>query len=166
MMRLAAAFALAFATPALAAKPRYTFTGRVVHVTDGDTLTVLDNRNVQHKIRLAGIDAPERSQPFGSKARESLAAKVFRREVRVEVVDADRYGREVGRIFVFGRLINAEMVRDGFAWRYPQWDPLGEYASPEAEARRYRRGLWVDNHPVPPWEFRKLKRAVPSVAHR
>ena len=84
---------------ALAAKPHYEITGKVVKIADGDTLTILDESKTQHKIRLAGIDAPEKGQAFGTKARENLAAKVFRRNVRVEVIDVDRYHREVGRIF-------------------------------------------------------------------
>lgn len=78
--------ALSFATAALAGKPHYEIAGRVVKIADGDTLTVLDGSNVQHKIRLAGIDAPEKGQPFGTKARQALADKVFGQTVRVEVI--------------------------------------------------------------------------------
>src|SRR5580704_3204074 len=111
---------LAGASVAIAAKPHYTLTGKVVAIADGDTLTVLDESKTQHKIRLAGIDAPEKGQAFGNKARENLAAKVFRQTVRIEVIDVDRYRREVGRIFLADRFINMEMVSDGFAWRYVQ----------------------------------------------
>jgi micrococcal nuclease len=166
MIRLAAVLILALAAPALAAKPHYTFSGQVVKVVDGDTLTVLDKTHAQHRIRLAGIDAPERGQAFGTMAREALAAKLFRREVRVEVIDADRYGREVGRVSLSHRFINAEMVREGFAWRYPQWARPGEFVAAEAEARSHRRGLWAQRNPVPPWEFRKLKRTGPNVVRR
>jgi endonuclease YncB( thermonuclease family) len=82
--------------PALAAKPHYEITGQVVKIADGDTLTVLDESKTQHKIRLAGIDAPEKAQAFGTKARENLAAKVLRQTVRVEVIDVDRYHRRGG----------------------------------------------------------------------
>jgi endonuclease YncB( thermonuclease family) len=92
--------------------------GKVVAIADGDTLTVLDVANTQHTIRLAGIDAPEKRQAFGTKAPEALAAKVFGKAVRVDVVEIDRYHREVGRIYMGDRFINLEMVRDGFAWRY------------------------------------------------
>jgi endonuclease YncB( thermonuclease family) len=97
---------LGIAPPATAAKPHYELTGRVVAIADGDTLTVLDDAKVQHKIRLAGIDAPERKQPFGTKSREALADKVFGRDIRVEVIDVDRYHREVGRIYLGGRFVN------------------------------------------------------------
>jgi endonuclease YncB( thermonuclease family) len=131
--------------------------GRVVKIADGDTLTVLDGARVQHKIRLAGIDAPEKSQAFGTQAKNALAAKVFGQTVRIEVTDKDRYGREVGRIYCFGRFINEAMVRDGFAWRYPQWDKPGEFLAAETDARRHRRGLWAERNPVPPWEFRHAR---------
>jgi endonuclease YncB( thermonuclease family) len=153
-----AALLFVAATPALAAKPHYQISGKVVKIVDGDTLTILDASNEQHKIRLAGIDAPEKGQPFGTKARENLAAKVFGQAVHVEVVDIDRYHREVGRIYLGDRFINMEMVRDGFAWRYVQYDKPGEFTAAEADAREHRRGLWTDPNPTPPWEWRKAKR--------
>ncbi len=139
-------------------KPHYTLNGKVVAIADGDTLTILDGANAQHKIRLAGIDAPEKKQAFGTKSREALAAKVFGKAVRIDVIDVDRYRREVGRIYVGDRFINLEMVRDGFAWRYVRYDKPGEFTAAESEARKHRRGLWADPHPVAPWEFRRQKR--------
>jgi endonuclease YncB( thermonuclease family) len=124
--------------PALAVKPDpHTLTGKIVKMADGDTLTILDASNEQHRIRLAGIDAPEKGQPFGTKAREALAGKVFGQAVRVEVIDVDRYHREVGRIYLSERFINMEMVRDGFAWRYVQYDKPGEFITAENEAREH-----------------------------
>jgi endonuclease YncB( thermonuclease family) len=155
-----AAFLLVAAGPALAAKQHYTLIGRVVALADGDTCTVLDGAKVQHKIRLAGIDAPEKGQPFGTKTRENLAGRVFGQVVHVEVIDVDRYRREVGRINLGERFINAEMVRDGFAWRYPQYDRPGEFTAAEADAREHQRGLWVDPHAKPPWEWQRAKRAA------
>jgi endonuclease YncB( thermonuclease family) len=144
--------------PAMAEKPHYELTGEVVKIADGDTLTILDGSKTQHKIRLAGIDAPEKGQAFGTKARENLAAKVFRQNVRVEVIDVDRYHREVGRIYLSDQFINLEQVREGYAWRYPQYDKLGEFTAAEIDAREHRRGLWADSEPTPPWEWRRLKR--------
>jgi micrococcal nuclease len=157
-LRLTVAFLLIAASPALAGKPHYEITGQVVKIADGDTLTVLDETKTQHKIRLAGIDAPEKGQAFGTKSRENNAAKVFRQTVRVEVIDVDRYHREVGRIFLGDRFINMEMVADGFAWRYVQYDKPGEFTSAENGAHENRRGLWADPEPMPPWEWRKAKR--------
>jgi endonuclease YncB( thermonuclease family) len=132
----------------VAAKPHYALTGKVVTIADGDTLTVLDEAKGQHRIRLHGIDTPEKGQAFGTKARENLAAKVFGKFVRVEVVDVDRYRREVGRIYLGDRFINLEMVRDGYAWRYVRYDKAGEFTDSEREAREKRRVLWADLHPV------------------
>jgi len=157
--QLAAFLVVFLAVSSLAAsKQPYTLNGKVVAIACGDTLTVLDDANVQHHIRLAGIDAPERKQAFGNKARHALGDMVFGKVVRVDVIDVDRYKREVGRIFLANRFINMEMVRDGFAWRYPQYDRGGEFSIAEGDARLHRRGLWADRYPAPPWEFRRATR--------
>lgn len=83
---------------------------------------------------------------------------MFGQTVRVEVIDVDRYRRKVGRIYLGARFVNMELVRDGFAWRYPQYDEPGEFAPAETEAREHRRGLWADPHPLAPWEYRREKR--------
>jgi endonuclease YncB( thermonuclease family) len=164
MLRASAApvflFAILVVSALAAAKPHYAIAGKVVSIADGDTLTVLDDANVQHKIRLAGIDAPERKQAFGNKARQALGDKVFGQSVRVDVIDVDRYRREVGRIFLGSRFINQEMVQDGFAWRYPQYDKPGEFTAAEADAREHHRGLWTDPSPEPPWKFRRSRRGA------
>jgi micrococcal nuclease len=146
----------------LGATRHYSVVGRVVAIADGDTLTVLDGAKQRHRIRLAEIDAPEKGQPFGTKARENLGSKVFGKAVRVEVVDIDAYHREVGRIYLGERLINREMVQDGFAWDYRAYDKAGEFGGVEADARRHRRGLWADPRPVPPWEWRREKHRATS----
>lgn len=166
MKRFAFALLFVLAIRACAATPRHTLVGQVVKIADGDTLTVLDSAYNQHKIRLAGIDAPEKNQAFGTQARSALASAVFRQTIRIEVTDTDRYGREVGRVYCAGRFINADLVRAGFAWRYPQWDKAGEFTALEVDARRHHRGLWADNHPIPPWEFRQAKRAGANVVRR
>jgi len=133
--------------------------GRVVSIADGDTLTVLDADNAQHRIRLFGIDAPEKAQAFGNQSKKNLSEKVFGETVRVEVTDIDRYGREVGRIYLGDRFINLEQVHDGYAWRYTTYDRHHEFDAAEAEARAHRRGLWAVPHPTPPWEFRREQRS-------
>lgn len=135
--------------------------GRVVRVADGDTITVLDTSNVQHKIRLAGIDAPEKAQAYGERSRESLSDLVAGRTVIVETTKKDRYGRSVGKILLDGQDINLEQVRRGMAWFYRQYErelwpaDRASYDAAEAEARQARRGLWADRAPVPPWDFRR-----------
>jgi endonuclease YncB( thermonuclease family) len=141
------------------AGPGAVVVGRVVAVADGDTLTVLDEYDRQHRIRLFGIDAPEKAQPFGNQAKKNLSGKVFGATVRVDVVDVDRYKREVGRIYLGNRFINLEQVRDGCAWRYAEFDRHHEFDRAEVEARRHHRGLWSAPHPTPPWEFRHAHKA-------
>ena len=141
-----------------------TIEGWVVGVTDGDTVTVLDGSNTQHKIRLAGIDAPEKKQAFGARSKQSLSDLVFDRQVSVETDKRDRYGREVGVILVNGKDANLEQVTRGFAWHYKAYEreqsandrKLYDFAEQEARARR--RGLWADVDPTPPWDYRHRKR--------
>ena len=141
-----------------------TITGRVVGVTDGDTITVLDAENAQHKIRLAGIDAPEKKMPFGQRSKEQLSDLVFSKQVEVETGKIDRYGRSVGVIFVNGRDANLAMVNAGLAWHYKQYQKEQTasdrllYAHAEEQARLGRIGLWRDNYPTPPWDYRKGQR--------
>ena len=132
--------------------------GKVVGVADGDTITVLDAENAQHKIRLQGIDAPEKAQAFGTKSKEGLSEKIGEKEVVVKWKDKDRYGRMLGEIYLGDRHINLEMVQDGLAWHYKQYSKSKELAVAEDEARNAKKGLWVDKSPEPPWEFRKKER--------
>ena len=98
-----------------------TITGLVVGVSDGDTITVLDANKVQHKIRLAGIDAPEKKQAFGNRSKESLSALAFDKTVNVETDKQDRYGRQVGKVLVNGQDVNLVQVERGMAWFYRQY---------------------------------------------
>jgi endonuclease YncB( thermonuclease family) len=110
-----------------------TLTGVVVGVADGDTLTVLDSQRNQHKIRLAGIDAPEKRQDFGLRSKQSLSDLVYRREVTVETNKTDRYGREVGKVLLNGRDVNLEQIRRGLAWHYVAY--AREQAVDDGEAK-------------------------------
>lgn len=132
--------------------------GRVVGISDGDTLTVLDASNQQHRIRLAQIDAPERSQAFGTTAKERLSNLAYGKQVRVEIVDTDRYGRTVGTVWADGANANKEMVRAGLAWVYRQYATDQELFRIEEEAKASGKGLWADSFPIPPWEYRREKR--------
>lgn len=131
------------------------FTGRVVRIADGDTVTVLTTDQQQVKVRLSQIDAPERSQPFGNRSRQSLAALVFDKTVRVVIEDTDRYGRTVGRLHADNLDINAEQVRRGMAWVYRQYSDDPALLELEQQARNARRGLWKDPSPIPPWQYRR-----------
>ena len=137
-----------------------TLKGRVVKVVDGDTITVLDAANVQHRIRLDKIDAPEKSQPFGDAARKHLAAFIAGRDVEIEWIKPDKYGRILGTVWAMIPVrtdVNLQMVKDGLAWHYKQFDNTQSYADAETAARMAKRGQWKDPAPIPPHEFRKKK---------
>lgn len=139
--------------------------GRVVRVVDGDTLVLLiagpGEQKTQEKIRLAGIDAPEKGQPYGQRSKEHLSDQVFGRDVTVDWLKRDRYGRIVGKVLVGGTDADLEQVRAGFAWHYKKYaseqtaEDRAAYARAEDEARAARRGLWREAGQVPPWEWRR-----------
>ncbi|WOB11192.1 thermonuclease family protein [Piscinibacter gummiphilus] len=133
----------------------WAFPAEVVGITDGDTLTVLSQQRKQTRCRLAGIDAPEKRQAFGSVSKQSLSDLAFRKVVEVNVIDRDRYGRSVCLIKREGVDLNLEQVRRGMAWVYLRYNRDRLYRLAEEEARKERRGLWSEPVPVPPWEFRK-----------
>lgn len=136
-----------------------TLTGYVVEITDGDTIVVLDADHHQHKIRLAGIDAPERHQPFGTRSTESIARLTFNQNVTV-VWKKEHQGRPIGKVTVNGVDASLEQVKAGMAWWYRKYakeqSPADQrlYEQAEQQARAKRAGLWADANPVPPWDFR------------
>lgn len=132
-------------------------TGRVVGVTDGDTVKVLCD-GTETKVRLDQIDAPERNQPFGSKAKDVLSNLVFDRTVRIDSSGTDRYGRTLGTLWIGETDANREMVRMGYAWAYRKYLRDDTLIEDEASAKSARRGLWSDANPIPPWDFRKTAR--------
>ena len=159
MPRAARALCLAVVLAAATTSARADFTGRVVRVSDGDSLTVLVEQK-QVKVRLDAIDAPELKQPFGKHSQRSLAELCAARTARVVEKGRDRYGRTVGSIFCDGVDANAEQVRRGMAWVFERYAPRN---SPlyglQGEARGTRRGLWVDPAPMAPWDWRLKSRS-------
>ncbi|HGP1599998.1 TPA: thermonuclease family protein [Salmonella enterica] len=155
MLRLILLFLLIF-SPAVQA----TLTGRVVRVIDGDTVVVLAAPATEVRIRLAGIDAPEKGQPFGQRARQFLASRVAGRVVEISGDRRDRYGRILGTLWADGRDINAELVCSGMAWAYRvrSPEPNQAYLQCENTAREQKKGLWQEPSPVPPWQWRKQLR--------
>lgn len=137
-----------------------TLQGKVVHIADGDTLTILTITNQQVKIRLAGIDTPEKAQPFGNKAKQALAALTFQQQALIQVETKDKYGRTVGTVIVKGRDVNAELVSQGMAWVYRKYTNDQKLYALEADAKQAKRGLWATDHPIEPWLWRKGKRTV------
>lgn len=158
-------FAAALCTGALAE----TVEGKVVAVSDGDTITVLDRDHRQIKIRLSGIDAPEKKQAFGQRSKQSLSRLVFNKEVRVEWHKRDKYKRTIGKVWVqpsdcheCATTLDANLAQlnTGMAWWYRQYakeqpvEDQNHYSAAEAEAQDRRIGLWADPNPMPPWEWR------------
>jgi endonuclease YncB( thermonuclease family) len=148
--------------------------GRVVAIADGDTLTVLDAANTQHRIRIQGTDAPEKAQPFGQRSRQNLGALAFGKEARVEWDKKDRYRRIVGKVLVEppdapcrGKPdcpttldVGLAQIQAGLAWWYRKYakeqspEDQRRYEQAEFEAKIRRSGLWSEKNPMPPWEWR------------
>ena len=152
--------ALASPLAALSAE-RY---GTVVGISDGDTLTLLDANKTQYRIRLDGIDAPERTQPHGQRARQSLVALAHGRAARADCPKVDRYGRAVCRVIIDGVDVGLEQIRRGYAWHYVKYaheqrgTERASYSRAESEARSANAGLWSFSDPVPPWDYRRAPR--------
>lgn len=149
--------------------------GKVVGVSDGDTVTVLDATRTQHKVRVAGIDAPEKGQDFGQRSKESLSGLVFGKTVRLEWSKEDRYGRKVAKVWVAEpgclqpscpKTVDAGLAQLtlGLAWWYRKYaseqspEDRGRYEFAETEARARRAGLWRDAAPTAPWDWRRSRR--------
>jgi endonuclease YncB( thermonuclease family) len=159
---LAVVFILAAANASVAEAGTHTIVrGVVVGIADGDTLTILDDRKIQYRVRLAGIDAPERSQPFGKASKLSLSGLAFRRTAEVQVTKLDRYGRLVGKVIVDDRDLCREQIRLGYAWLYAHYQgelsPVDRvlYSRAMQEAKAGQRGLWAGRDPQPPWVWRR-----------
>lgn len=137
-----------------------TLVGKVVGITDGDTLTVRTTEETK-QVRLSGIDAPEKRQDFGNAAKKALSDCAFDRPVQVETKKLDRYGRAVGKVTVEGVDCGLRQIKLGLAWHYKAYAREQNsvdrdlYARAEDAARRTRAGLWQASNPTPPWEFRR-----------
>ena len=163
MMRILFAMLMALASPlaALSAERH----GTVVGISDGDTLTLLDANKTQYRIRLDGIDAPERTQPYGQRARQSLAALAHGRVASADCPKVDRYGRAVCRVIIDGVDVGLEQIRRGYAWHYVKYaheqraTDRERYSRAESDARSASIGLWSFSDPIPPWDYRRAPRS-------
>jgi len=141
-----------------------TLQGKVVHIADGDTITVLDANNTQHKIRLQGIDAPEKAQAFGQRSKQSLHQLVHSKPVIVAYQKKDKYGRTVGKVVFNGLDVCLEQIKLGMAWHYKQYESEQSkedretYAQAELATRAHALGLWKDKNATPPWEYRRQQK--------
>jgi len=142
----------------------WTLTGRVVAVVSGDTIKVRDERQVQHTVRLAGIDAPEKFQQYGQRSLDSLRDLVFQRNVAVLIPGNDRSAPRVGKVLVEERDVSLQQLQLGYAWYSKAHtsqlsaEDRQAYAAAESDARTQRVGLWRDKSPIPPWEYRQGRR--------
>ena len=158
-LRLNIALAFLFVTVSLPSLC-LAWSGKVVSVTDGDTIKVLHNGK-EEKIRLYGIDTPEKKQSFGQKAQELTSVLVAGRNVEVQQKDIDRYGRIVGLVSVDGQSLNELIIQNGYAWVYRQYCKekfCSDWIRSEGIARQQKKGMWMDSFVIPPWEWRAAQR--------
>jgi micrococcal nuclease len=146
-------FILLVLSPALL----FAWEGKVVSVTDGDTIKVLKD-GIQVKIRLAAIDCPEKGQPYGQAAKKFTANLVAGKSVKIWSTDTDRYGRTIAFVFVGSTDLNKELLKAGLAWHYKQYSRDPELAKLEFEARSKKVGLWKEPDQIAPWEWRRKKK--------
>lgn len=138
--------------------------GQVISVIDGDTLDIL-HEGKPLRIRLHGIDAPEKGQAYGNKARQFVQGMAASKLVTVQIFDTDKYGRSVGDVFLpDGSNLNREIVKAGYAWWFKKYSSDASIGALEDEARSAGRGLWRDTNPQPPWEWRAAQRGASTVA--
>ncbi len=133
------------------------FNAKVIGITDGDSIVVLTEDKTQIKIRLEGIDCPESKQDFGERAKQATAHLCFGKDVRIEKTGEDRYGRTLAFVYINDTCINKQLIIEGMAWHYKQYNNDTILAKLEIEARQRKIGLWSQPDPVPPWEWRKNK---------
>ena len=134
-----------------------TLYAKVIGVKDGDTVVVLDSLNNQTTLRLAEVDCPEKSQPFGTKAKQFTSDQIYLKTIKYVVTDTDRYGRSIAMIYydVDNKYLSAEIIKAGMGWHYKRYSTSKELANFEIKARKEKIGLWVDNNPIEPSEWRK-----------
>jgi micrococcal nuclease len=134
----------------------YSQSGKVIKIKDGDTVVVLDSLNHQTTLRLAEVDCPESSQAFGKKAKDFTIAQVATKNVTYQIVNIDRYGRTVAKVYYDGgKYLSEEIIKFGFGWHYKQYSTSEKLAALERNARKEKLGLWFDKNATAPWAFRK-----------
>lgn len=133
-----------------------TLVGKVISVADGDTFTIIDGLKKKTKIRLYGIDCPEKKQDFGTAAKKFTANKCFSKVVHVHTKNKDKYGRTLGIVTLPDNSeLNLLLLINGLAWHYKRFDNTAKYAKAEAAARNQKKGIWNTVNPIAPWDFRK-----------
>jgi micrococcal nuclease len=134
-----------------------TLIAKVVGIKDGDTVVVLDSLNNQITLRLAEVDCPEKSQPFGTKAKQFTSDQIYLQTIKYVVTDTDRYGRSIAMIYydTDNKYLSAEIIKAGMGWHYKRYSTSKELALFEENAKKNKIGLWIENNPIEPSEWRK-----------
>ena len=131
------------------------FNVKVVKISDGDTFVGINSDNLQLKFRIWGIDAPEKKQAYGTKAKDFLSSLIFGKTITVDVQKQDGWGRYLTYVYTpDGKDVSLEMIKNGYAWHYVKYDNTEEYNAAELNAKKNKVGLWVDPKPIAPWDFR------------
>lgn len=135
-----------------------TLMGKIIGIKDGDTVIVIDAAKKQFTLRLAEVDCPEKTQAFGTKAKQFTSNQVYLKQVKYEVIDTDRYGRSIAKIYYDdNKYLSAEILKNGFGWHYKEYSTSNELASFEQSARTEKKGLWTDPNPIYPSDFRRFR---------
>ena len=134
------------------------FVVKVVGVSDGDTFTAINRDNLQLKVRLFGIDAPEKKQDFSQRSKQALSDLIYLKTIIIDVQHQDSWGRFIAYAYTDdGSDVSLKMLENGWAWHFKKYDNTERYARAEINARKKRLGLWSQQNPIPPWEYRKRK---------
>jgi endonuclease YncB( thermonuclease family) len=134
-----------------------TINGKVVAIKDGDTVIVLDSLNNQITLRLSEVDCPEKNQPFGTKAKQFTSDQIYLKTIKYVITDTDRYGRSIAMIYYDSdnKYLSAEIIKAGMGWHYKRYSKSRELTELEIDAKKNKRGLWIDSNPVEPSAWRK-----------
>jgi endonuclease YncB( thermonuclease family) len=137
--------------------------GKVIGIVDGDTFDLLDDSNKTYRIRMEGIDAPEKGMPFYQVSKKHLGSLCFGQRVALQITQTESGNRKIGFTYLSsGNELSHEMIRAGLAWHFVKYNSDRDLAALEEEARKERMGLWKDPNPLPPWEIRKIRRSGQS----
>jgi micrococcal nuclease len=136
----------------------YSQSGKIIRIKDGDTVVLLNSDNNQITLRLAEVDCPESSQAFGKKSKEFTSNEVGNKMVSYKIINTDRYGRYIAKIFYNNKYLSEEIIRNGYGWHYKQYSKSKKLSDLEINARNKKIGLWNDKKPIEPYIYRKMSK--------
>lgn len=143
----------------------YSQNGKVIKIKDGDTIVIIDSLNIQTTIRLAEVDCPESSQPFGKQAKKYTSDEVGLKNVTYEIIGKDRYNRIIAKVFYDGKYLSKEIIKNGYGWHYKQYSTSKELAELERIAKEKKLGLWIDKKPIEPCIYRQNNKILRMGRH-